>query len=104
MALEKGKTTGLTPEEFTVRAIKTLRKYGSKGELLEKPFTAIHSVFSGFNTAYREEFEEDPILAQKRLELAGVIATNATKGGARLYLPEDAPRTTEKIIGLIVKG
>ncbi len=72
----------LTEVEFIVRAIKKLR---------QPPYKGIHSVYSGFNQAFREYFHKDPVEATTRLAQEGKIATRPVKGGALLYLPEEAP-------------
>jgi len=76
----------LTEYEFVAKAIKTLRR---------PPYKGIHSVYSGFNQAFREYFNKDPVEATRRLAEEGKIATRPVKGGAILYLSEDAPRTTD---------
>ena len=68
--------------EFVIRAIKKLRK---------PPYKGIHSVYSGFNKAFRDYFNKDPVKATQRLAEEGNIVTRLVKGGALLYLPEDAP-------------
>jgi hypothetical protein len=42
----------LTEEEFVLQAIKKLRK---------EPFRGIHSVYSGFNEAFRKYFGTNPV-------------------------------------------
>ena len=68
--------------DFVVRAIKKLRR---------PPYKGIHSVYSGFNQAFKEYFKKDPVEAIKRLADEGKIVTRPAKGGALVYLPEDAP-------------
>ena len=68
--------------EFIVRAIKKLRK---------PPYKGIHTVYSGFNQAFREYFDKDPVEATTKLAEEGKIASRPVKGGVILYLPEDAP-------------
>ena len=68
--------------EFIVRAIKKLRK---------PPYKGIHSVYSGFNQAFRDYFDKDPVETTKRLTAEGKIASRPVKGGVTIYLPEDAP-------------
>lgn len=76
----------LTPEEFVVTAIKKLRTGQFKG---------IHSVFSGFNEAFKTYFEgADPVQTTCRLAQEGKIVVRPVRGGVILYLPEDAPRLT----------
>jgi hypothetical protein len=68
--------------EFVVRAIKKLRK---------PPYKGIHSVYSGFNQAFREYFNKNPVEVTTRLADEGKIASRPVKGGVILYLTEDAP-------------
>jgi hypothetical protein len=75
----------LTPEQFILQAIVRLRSPGSK-------FKGIHSVYSGFNEAFRTYFPgEDPVTWTKKLEMEGKIVTRPVRGGVMLYRPEDAP-------------
>jgi hypothetical protein len=76
----------LTEYEFVARAIKKLRR---------PPYKGIHSVYSGFNQAFREYFNKDPVEATRKLTEQGKIITRPVKGGAVLYLPEDAPSKTD---------
>ena len=71
--------------EFVMRAIKKLRK---------PPYKGIHSVYSGFNQAFREYFSKDPVELTTRLAKEGKIVTRPVKGGVTLYLPEDAPASS----------
>lgn len=86
----------LTEEEFVVQAIKKLRK---------EPYRGIHSVFSGFNEAFRKYFGTNPIEATSRLTTQGKIETRPFKGGVMLFLPGEAPKrpTAEEIIKLILE-
>lgn len=70
----------LSYEEFVRRSIETLRTPKYKG---------IHSVYSGFNQAFKEYFGEDPIKITKQLADEGKIAIRPAKGGVMIYLPED---------------
>ncbi len=73
----------LNHEEFIKKAIVSLRKEGYKG---------IHTVYSGFNEAFKKYFEnEDPIKATNQLAKENKIVIRPVKGGVMLYLPEDAP-------------
>ena len=70
-------------EEFTKKAIVSLRKEGYKG---------IHTVYSGFNDAFKKYFPgENPIEVTKKLADEGKIVIRPVKGGVMIYLPEDAP-------------
>ena len=87
----------LTEEEFVVEAIKKLRK---------DPFRGIHSVYSGFNEAFRKYYGTNPVEATSRLAAEGKIEVRPFKGGAMLFLPGEAPKrpSTEEIIQLISAG
>src|SRR4030065_1613695 len=92
---EEGKK--LTEEEFVVQAIKKLRK---------DPFRGIHSVYSGFNEAFRKYFGTNPVEATSKLAKEGKIETRAFKGGVMLFLLGDAPQrpSAEEIIQLVGGG
>jgi len=80
-------TERLNHEEFIRKAIVTLRKEGFKG---------IHSVFSGFNNAFKKYFEgENPVDVTNKLSQEGKIVIRPVKGGVMLYLPEDAPASRD---------
>lgn len=73
----------LSHEEFVRKAIISFRKRGYKG---------IHTVFSGFNKAFKNYFEgENPIDITKKLAEEGKIVLRPAKKGVMIYLPEDAP-------------
>ncbi len=75
----------LNHEEFVKKAIVSLRKEGYKG---------IHSVYSGFNEAFKKYFNgENPVEVTNRLAKEGKIVIRPVKGGVMLYLPDDAPPT-----------
>ena len=80
--------------EFVVRAIKKLSK---------PPYKGIHSVYSGFNQAFREYFNKDPVEATTKLAQEGKIVTRLVKGGATLYLPEDAPSQVKGVLNKILE-
>jgi hypothetical protein len=72
----------LSHEEFIRKAIVSLRKEGYKG---------IHSVYSGFNNAFKKYFDgENPVGITNKLAQEGKIIIRPVKGGVMLYLPEDA--------------
>jgi hypothetical protein len=75
--------TRMTHEEFFQKAIKNLRN-------LEKS-KGIHSVFSGFNQAFRKYYDEDPIPVTRRLADAGIIEIQPRRGGVMIYLPGEGP-------------
>ena len=70
----------LSHEEFVKKAIVNLRKEGYKG---------IHTVYSGFNEAFKKYFAgENPVEATSNLAKAVI---RPVKGGVMLYLPDEAP-------------
>jgi hypothetical protein len=73
----------LSHEEFVRKAVVSLRKEGYKG---------IHSVYSGFNEAFKKYFDgENPVETTNKLAQEGKIVIRPVKGGVMLYLPEEAP-------------
>lgn len=73
---KKEEAKQLTPEEFVLRALETLRKPGA---------IWLHTVFSHFNEAFREYFPGlDPVKTVKELAEAGVIDFRYAKGGAAI--------------------
>ena len=72
----------LSEYEFVERAITRLRK---------EPYKGIHSVYSGFNRAFKDYFSSNPVEATTRLAAEGKIVTRPVRGGVMLYLPGDAP-------------
>jgi len=83
----------LSEEEFIRRAIKKLRgKY--KG---------IHTVYSGFNQAFKQYFGTNPIETTQRLTKEGRISIRPVKGGVIIYLPEDAPNSPENVLNKILE-
>lgn len=70
-------------KEFVLTAIKKLRSDRSKG---------IHTVYSGFNNAFRAQFAgEDPRETTDAMAAAGELEIRPTKGGVMIYIPGEAP-------------
>ncbi|MFZ5559705.1 MAG: hypothetical protein ACOZAL_02850 [Patescibacteria group bacterium] len=69
------KGTKLTVEEFVQRAIDKLGKNGK-----------LHTVYSGFNGAFRAYFNQDPVEAVKKLVKEGKIFSRPVKGGVVISL------------------
>lgn len=85
---EQNQGEKLTQAEFVKKAIVSLRK---------TPYKGIHSVYSGFNEAFRAYFNEEPIKWTNQLAAEGVIEIRPARGGVMLYLPGEAPvRNTGK--------
>lgn len=81
-------------EHWVRTAIKVLRCDANGNPLIVKgkPATGIHSVFSGFNEAFRKAFPNlDPVAVTKALAEAGEIVIGPAHGGVILYLPKQAP-------------
>lgn len=86
----------ITPEEFVRLAIAKLRS---------EPYKGIHSVYSGFNEAFKKYFAgDDPIRLTNQLAEDGKIALRPVKGGVVLYLPEDGPKTSRGEDALMKMG
>ncbi len=83
----------ISEEEFVFRAIKRLRK---------PPYKGIHSVYSGFNQAFKEHFDKNPVEATIRLAAEGKIVTRPVRGGVMLYLPEEAPKAKDSALQKIL--
>ncbi|MFP4082267.1 MAG: hypothetical protein ACLFVG_05850 [Candidatus Aminicenantes bacterium] len=83
----------ITEEEFVRRAVKKLR--GS--------YKGIHSVYSGFNSAFKQYFGSNPVTTTQRLAREGKISVRPVKGGVMIYLPEDAPSTAESVLKKILE-
>jgi len=85
----------LSHKEFTHRAIAKLRNGKQK---------SIHTVYSGFNTAFKQYFGDDPVEVMKQLAADGAIDMHPTKGGARIYLPGESStrRSADDVIAAIL--
>jgi len=80
-------TERLSYEEFVKQAILKLRTGDYKG---------IHTVYSGFNEAFRKYFDgANPIEITNQLAKEKKIVVRPVKGGVMLYLPEDVPQTSK---------
>jgi len=85
IGMNKKEEKKLNYEEFFKKAILRLRDTSkSRG---------IHSVFSGFNQAFREYFGEDPIKITQELAKQGKIEIRPVRGGVMIYLPGEAPQS-----------
>lgn len=76
------RSSSMTEEQFTTKAIETLRS---------GKFLGIHSVYSGFNAAFRQYFGTDPVAAVRLLEEKRVIMVHPSKGGVIIYKSSEAP-------------
>lgn len=81
----------VTPEKFVFLAIEHLRNPDYKTE-------GIHSVFSGFNRAFRAYFPKlDPIEVVKQLVEDGKVSTRPVKGGVMIYPGRRVFRTPDAV-------
>lgn len=87
-----GSEEKLGKEEFVMRAIKNLRG----------KYRGIHTVFSGFNEAFRKYFAEDPRPVTQELAAKGIIEIRPVKGGVMLYLKGDAPQAGDDVLKKIL--
>lgn len=86
----------LTQEEFVKLAIARLRLENYKG---------IHSVYSGFNEAFKAYFDGgNPIDATGELARLGKIVLRPVKGGVMLYLPGEGPEMSRADMALKKMG
>ena len=91
--MDEGISTQVSEEEFVRRAIKRLRK---------PPYKGIHSVYSGFNQAFKEHFGKNPVEVTQKLAGEGKIVTRPVRGGVMIYLPDDAPKAQESVLKKIL--
>jgi hypothetical protein len=71
----------LSPEEFVIKAIERLRV---------PPYKGIHSVYSGFNNAFREYFPLlDPVDFTSQMVSEGKLVTRPVKGGVLIYKADE---------------
>ena len=82
----------LGKEEFVVRAIKKLRG----------KYRGIHTVFSGFNEAFRQYFGEDPRPVTQGMAQKGIIELRPVKGGVMMYLKGEAPQAGDDVLKKIL--
>lgn len=80
-----GEEEKVSYEEFIRRAITSLRK---------EPYKGIHSVYSGFNQAFKKYYGVDPVEVTNKLASEGKLVIKPVRGGVMLYLPEDVPGGT----------
>ena len=78
----------LSKEDFVLLAITTLRKKNYKG---------IHSVYSNFNSSFREYFGEEPRPTIDKMVAEGKIETRMVRGGPMLYLPGEKPEQEDAL-------
>ena len=87
-------TNKMSHEDFFTRAILKLRDT-SKSQ-------GIHSVFSGFNQAFREYYLEDPVEVTQKLASEGKIDVKPAKRGVMIYLPGEGPKPRQSVLSDIL--
>ena len=78
-------TKKMTHLEFIQKAYETLRKPGKNGVV----YVGMHTVFTGFNEAFRKYFDADPVKAVEKLAASGELRVRGARGGAIIYLGDD---------------
>jgi len=91
----EGDTVQLSEEEFVLRAIKRLRK---------PPYLGIHTVYSGFNQAFKEHFGKNPVEVTKKMAEEGKVVIRPVRGGVMLYLPWEVPKAKESVLQKILSS
>ncbi len=86
-------TAKISEDEFVFRAIIRLRK---------PPYKGIHTVFSGFNQAFKEYFDKNPIEATTRMTEEGKIITRPARGGVMIYLPGESGQPKKSVLQKIL--
>lgn len=71
----------LSYKEFVERSIKALRN---------PPYKGIHVVFSNFNNAFRQYFDEEPRSVIDKMVAEGFLVSRPAKGGVIIMLAADA--------------
>lgn len=66
--------------EFVERSIKALR---------QPPYKGIHVVYTNFNNAFRQYYEEDPRPIIDKMVAEGFLVSRPAKGGAIITLASD---------------
>ena len=78
----------MTHMEFIELAFERLRGMDKNG----KVYPGLHTVYSGFNDAFRATFPNDnPVEATKALEEKGLITLRGCRGGSMLYIGDVIP-------------
>ena len=95
------KTQPKTHLEFIQTAFDTLRKVDAQG----RQYAGLHTVYSGFNEAFRKYFpKDDPIKVVENLKKSGELNVRPCRGGAMIYMgefvPEDGGDKALKAMGL----
>lgn len=75
-------------EEFMEKAIKSLR---------EPPYKGIHVVYSNFNNAFRQYYDEDPRPIIDKMVADGFLVSRPARGGAIIMLAADADEKMKKV-------
>jgi len=93
--MDEGNTVQLSEEEFVLRAIRRLRK---------PPYLGIHTVYSGFNQAFKEHFGKNPVEVTKKMAEEGKVVIRPVRGGVMLYLPDQLPKPSKSVLEKILSS
>lgn len=91
--MSEEKLAQVSEEEFVLRAIKRLRK---------PPYRGIHTVFSGFNQAFKEHFGKSSIEVTQKMAAEGKIVIRPVRGGVMLYFSDEAPEAQKSVLKKIL--
>ena len=96
-------TDKISEKEFVLRAIDKLRGKNPDGT---PKYKGIHVVYSGFNSAFREYFQKDPVPVVRRLEMEGEVVTKPVKGGVMIYKAGDEAKESspQEVIDKILEN
>ena len=64
-----------------------------------KKSNGIHSVYSGFNQAFRSYYNEDPVKVVNDLAEEGIVEIQMRKGGVMLYIAGESPNVNNNKAG-----
>ena len=82
-------------QEEKIKKMKFVRRFIKK---FRGEYKGIHSVYSGFNEAFREYYDgADPVAFVQKMADKGKLVIKPVKGGVMIYLPEDAPQGNQAL-------
>ena len=85
-AKPSGANAKLPYKQFVERSIKALR---------DPPYKGIHVVYSNFNSAFRQYYDEDPRPVIDKLVAEGFLVSRLAKGGPIITLASESDAKTE---------
>lgn len=85
--------TKMSYREFVERSIKALRVSPHKG---------IHVVYSGFNNAFRQYYNEDPRSVTDKLTEEGFLVSRLARGGAIIALSSESDQKSNDSVSAVL--